>query len=73
MTHFCVVGFGVFMAGFSSALFYIGIPMGYLYLLMGIIVSSAVIPATLTVMWKRQNVVAATATPILDLTCSLVA
>jgi Na+/proline symporter len=61
------------MAGFSSALFYIGIPMGYLYLLMGVIVSSAVIPATLTVMWKRQNVVAATATPILGLTCSLVA
>jgi hypothetical protein len=73
VAHFCVIGFGVFIAGFSSALFYIGIPMGYLYLLMGVIVSSAVIPATLTVMWKRQNVVAATATPILGLTCSLVA
>ena len=61
------------MAGFSTALFYIGIPMGYLYLLMGVIVSSAVIPAALTLMWKRQNAIAATATPILGLICSLTA
>jgi Na+/proline symporter len=61
------------MAGFSTALFYIGISMTYLYLMMGVIVSSAVIPATLTLMWKRQNVVAATATPILGLFCSLTA
>ena len=59
------------MAGFSTALFYIGISMTYLYLLMGILVSSAVIPATLTLMWKRQNAIAATATPILGLFCSL--
>jgi Na+/proline symporter len=61
------------MAGFATALFYIGISMTYLYLMMGVIVSSAVIPATLTLMWKRQNVVAATATPILGLFCSLTA
>jgi hypothetical protein len=47
--------------------------MGYLYLLMGVIVSSAVIPATLTLMWKRQNAIAATATPVLGLICSLIA
>jgi Na+/proline symporter len=61
------------MAGFATALFYIGISMTYLYLMMGVIVSSAVIPATLTLMWKQQNVVAATATPILGLFCSLTA
>jgi Na+/proline symporter len=61
------------MAGFATALFYIGISMTYLYLMMGVIVSSAVIPATLTLMWKRQNAVAATATPILGLLCSLTA
>jgi urea-proton symporter len=61
------------MAGFATALFYIGISMTYLYLMMGVIVSSAVIPAILTLMWKRQNVVAATATPILGLFCSLTA
>src|SRR5438046_2074361 len=40
---------------------------------MGIIVSSAVIPATLTLMWKRQNAIAAAATPVLGLICSLIA
>jgi urea-proton symporter len=73
MAHSCVIGFGVFMAGFSTGLFYIGISMGYLYLLMGVIVSSAVIPATLTLLWKRQNAIAATATPVLGLICSLIA
>jgi urea-proton symporter len=73
MAHSSVIGFGVFMAGFSTGLFYMGISMGYLYLLMGIIVSSAVIPATLTLMWKRQNAIAATATPVLGLICSLIA
>jgi hypothetical protein len=73
MAHCCVIGFGIFMAGFSTGLFYIGISMGYLYLLMGVIVSSAVIPATFTLMWKRQNAIAATATPVLGLICSLIA
>src|SRR5436305_81723 len=40
---------------------------------MGVIVSSAVIPATLTLMWKRQNAIAAAATPVLGLICSLIA
>jgi urea-proton symporter len=73
MAHLGVIGFGIFMAGFSTGLYYIGISMGYLYLLMGVIVSSAVIPATLTLMWKRQNTIAATATPVLGLICSLTA
>lgn len=36
----------------------IGISIGYLYLLMGVIISSAVLPATLTLMWKKQNMIA---------------
>lgn len=41
MSHACVVGFGFIMAAFSTGLFYAGVSMGYLYLLMGVIVSSA--------------------------------
>ena len=40
---------------------------------MGVIISSAVIPTTLTLMWKRQNAIAAASTPILGLICSLTA
>lgn len=47
--------------------------MGYLYLMMGVIISSAVIPATLTLMWSKQNNIAATLSPILGLISSLIA
>lgn len=47
--------------------------MGWLYVFMGVIISSAVLPATLTLMWKGQNFWAATLSPILGLACSLTA
>lgn len=51
----------------------IGISMGYLYLMMGVIISSAVLPAALTLLWSGQNMIAATLSPILGLMCSLIA
>lgn len=47
--------------------------MGYLYLMMGVIISSAVLPAVLTLLWNKQNVFAVALSPILGLFCSLVA
>ena len=73
MSHSCVVGFGFIMAAFSTGLFYAGIGMGYIYLMMGVIVSSAVLPASLTLLWKRQNRIAATLSPILGLITALIA
>jgi hypothetical protein len=35
-------------------LYYIGVGMGYLYLLMGVIISSGVAPAAATLIWKDQ-------------------
>merc|ERR1711881_623820 len=51
MSHAMVVAFGLAMSSLSTGLHYAGISMGYLYVLMGVIISSAVIPATLTLMW----------------------
>ncbi|KAF2030541.1 urea active transporter [Setomelanomma holmii] len=73
MSHTMVVGFAIAMAAWSTALHYIGISMGYLYLLMGVIISSAVLPATLTLMWSGQNWWAATLSPPLGFACSLTA
>ncbi|KAF1974227.1 urea active transporter [Bimuria novae-zelandiae CBS 107.79] len=73
MSHTMVVAFAVAMAAWSTGLYYIGISMGYLYLLMGVIISSAVLPATLTLMWSKQNWYAATFSPILGFACSLIA
>ncbi|KIM98023.1 hypothetical protein OIDMADRAFT_83017, partial [Oidiodendron maius Zn] len=73
MSHAMVIGFGLFMAAFSVGLFYAGVSMGYLYLMMGVIISSAVLPATLALMWSGQNKWTATLTPPLGLACALIA
>ncbi|KZF22117.1 urea active transporter [Xylona heveae TC161] len=73
ISHCCVVGWAVAMAGFATGLYYAGISMGYLYLLMGVIISAAVLPATLSLLSRKQNRVAATASPILGLASALIA
>jgi Na+/proline symporter len=49
----------------SVGLWYNGISMGYLYVLMGVLISAAVLPAALTLLWRGQNKWAATLSPIL--------
>ncbi|ERS96885.1 urea active transporter [Sporothrix schenckii 1099-18] len=73
MSHCMVVGYALFIASFSVGLWYAGISMGYLYLMMGVIVSSAVLPVTLTLTWSGQNKWAASLTPVLGLALALVA
>ena len=73
MSHATCVVYAIIMAGFSTGLFYAGIGMGYIYLMMGCIISSAVLPATLTLMWKDQNWVAAALSPPLGLAVALIA
>jgi urea-proton symporter len=73
ISHASCVAYAILLASFSTGLYYIGISMGYLYLLMGVIVSSAVLPAALTLMWDKQNWAAATFTPILGFICSMIA
>jgi hypothetical protein len=57
----------------KQTVYYAGISMGYLYLMMGVIISSAVIPATLTIMWAGHNKWAAMLTPPFGLICALIA
>lgn len=73
MSHTSCVVYAIIMAGFSTGLHYAGISMGYLYLLMGVIISGAVLPASLTLLWDRQSWAAATFSPPLALCCSLIA
>lgn len=68
-----MVAFALFMAGFSTLLNHIGISMGYLYLMMGVIISSAVLPATLTLLWSGQSWAAATFAPILGFVSAVTA
>ncbi|QLG70264.1 hypothetical protein HG535_0A02020 [Zygotorulaspora mrakii] len=65
MSHASMVVFSLAMSGFATGLYYAGISMGYLYELMGIIISAAVFPVALTLLSKRQNTIAAIWSPIL--------
>jgi Na+/proline symporter len=73
ISHMACVLYAIIMAGFATGLFYAGIGMGYLYLLMGVIISAAVIPGALTLLWKQQNWVAAACSPVLGLAVALIA
>lgn len=73
MSHVCMVLYALVICGISIGLYYNGISMGYLYLLMGVLISAAVIPATLTLLWSGQNRWAATISPILGAACAIIA
>ncbi|KAH7324212.1 urea active transporter [Stachybotrys elegans] len=73
MSHMAMIVYAVIICLVSVGLWYNGISMGYMYLLMGVLISAAVIPATLTLMWKGQNKWAATLSPILGAICAIVA
>lgn len=64
-SHFTVITFSVAMSGFATGLYYAGISMGYIYEIMGIIISAAVIPATMTLLSKHQNTISVVISPIL--------
>lgn len=73
MSHVCMVVYAAIICFISMGLWYTGISMGYLYLLMGVIISAAVVPATLTLMWNGQNKWAATLAPVLGFACAITA
>lgn len=64
-SHICVISFGILMGVLAVLLNLTGISLGYLYTLMGVLISSAVIPLTLTLLWSKQSKAAAIASPIL--------
>ncbi|KEY71261.1 hypothetical protein S7711_02366 [Stachybotrys chartarum IBT 7711] len=73
MSHIGMVVYATIICLVSIGLWYNGISMGYMYLLMGVLISAAVIPATLTLLWEGQNKWAATLSPILGVICAIIA
>ena len=66
-----IVGFGVGMGGLAVILLSMGLSLGFVYLAMGVLIGSAVIPIALTITWKRTDKVAATAGAIVGLFVAL--
>ncbi|KAF9901121.1 hypothetical protein BX616_002370 [Lobosporangium transversale] len=71
VSHAVVAGFGIIMGVLAVILKEAGIDYGYLYSLMGVLISSAVLPVTFSLMWKKQNALAAIAGPIGGLCISI--
>ncbi|KAI4818587.1 Na+/solute symporter [Aureobasidium sp. EXF-8846] len=72
MSHVSCVVYAMIMAAFSTGLYYAGIGMGYIYLMMGCIIGGGVLPAALTLLWSRQSWAAATFSPPIALVCAVI-
>lgn len=66
-----IIGFGLGMGGLAVILLAMGLSLGFVYLAMGVLIGSAVIPIALTITWKRTNKHAATGGAIIGLIVAL--
>ena len=71
VSRITIVGFGIGMGGLAVVLLSMGLSLGFVYLAMGVLIGSAVIPIALTITWKRTDKVAATAGAIVGLLVAL--
>lgn len=73
VSRYTIIGFGLGMGGLAVILLAMGLSLGFVYLAMGVLIGSAVIPIALTITWKRTNKYAATAGAIIGLVAALIA
>ena len=55
VSRIVIVGFGLFMGVFAIVLFEIGLNLGWVYLFMGVVIGSAVIPLWNMMTWKKAS------------------
>jgi len=55
VSRYVIVGFGLFMGAFSIALFEIGLNLGWVYLFMGVVIGSAVMPLWFMMTWDKAS------------------
>ena len=71
VSRITIVGFGIGMGGLAVILLGMGLSLGFVYLAMGVLIGSAVIPIALTITWKRTNKYCATLGAIIGLFVAL--
>ena len=72
ISRFTILIFGIGMGILASILFQLGVSLQYVYLMMGILIGSAVAPISLGILWKKTNRNAATVAAIAGLLCGIV-
>ncbi|KAJ8908503.1 hypothetical protein NDN08_005211 [Rhodosorus marinus] len=55
VSRICIALYGIFSGCLGIALNHIGISLGWLYLFMGVLIGSAVVPVALSICWKGAN------------------
>jgi Na+/proline symporter len=71
ISRLAIVGFGIGMGLLALMLLQVGASLQYVYLAMGVLIGSAVVPISLAIVWKRTNRVAATAGALTGLVCGV--
>lgn len=59
-SRYTILVFGMGMGLLASLLFQLGVSLQYVYLMMGVLIGSAVAPISLSILWRRTNRYAAT-------------
>ncbi|KAJ5082987.1 hypothetical protein N7532_012030 [Penicillium argentinense] len=70
-SHFGVVFFAAFSAGFSTMLHYVGIDLGWTLYMLGVVTCPGIFPMVFTILWRRHSKAAAILSPILGLATGL--
>ncbi|KAF7181258.1 hypothetical protein CNMCM7691_000476 [Aspergillus felis] len=70
-SHFGVIFFAAFSAGFSTMLHYVGIDLGWTLYMLGVVTCPGIFPMAFTILWRQQNKVAAILAPVLGLATGL--
>lgn len=71
VSRFTILIFGIGMGILASILFQFGASLQYVYLMMGILIGSAVAPISFGILWRKTNRNAATLAAIVGLICGV--
>lgn len=72
VSRFAILGFGIFMGVLSTILFQLGLSLGFVYLMMGIFIGSAVMPVAFVLTWKDASASGAIAGAVVGQICGLI-
>merc|ERR1712072_1362975 len=71
VSRFAILGFGIFMGVLSTILFELGLSLGFVYLMMGIFIGSAM-PVAFVLTWKDASASGAIAGAVVGQICGLI-
>lgn len=72
ISRFTILAFGIGMGILASLLFHSGFSLQYVYLMMGVLIGSAVAPISFAILWKKTNRYAATGAAVIGLVSGVI-